>query len=217
MMQQFNLCSWLTADHVLCTAAVLTDPLMPVCGFPPAVTRAKKIDLQKKQTQRSVFRCNVFGDIGSGKSGFLQAFLGSNLMVNGNDAFWCIVWPQIIHKIFHNLPNVGFTVSRAIALRGTAIIRISFLHDMEFISYSAFTVHTFVSSSLSAKKQLKRNTNPTMPSAQLMFTARRNTFLWVILRELLEFLINEVIWCFFMLHLILFLIIGKKTIIYIYT
>uniref|UniRef100_A0A671V9A1 Mitochondrial Rho GTPase n=1 Tax=Sparus aurata TaxID=8175 RepID=A0A671V9A1_SPAAU len=44
------------------------------------VTRAKKIDLQKKQTQRSVFRCNVFGDIGSGKSGFLQAFLGSNLM-----------------------------------------------------------------------------------------------------------------------------------------
>uniref|UniRef100_A0A8C4DQ54 Mitochondrial Rho GTPase n=1 Tax=Dicentrarchus labrax TaxID=13489 RepID=A0A8C4DQ54_DICLA len=44
------------------------------------VTRDKKIDLQKKQTQRSVFRCNVFGDIGSGKSGFLQAFLGSNLM-----------------------------------------------------------------------------------------------------------------------------------------
>uniref|UniRef100_A0A8P4KK84 Mitochondrial Rho GTPase n=1 Tax=Dicentrarchus labrax TaxID=13489 RepID=A0A8P4KK84_DICLA len=52
-----------------------TDPLMAVC-----VTRDKKIDLQKKQTQRSVFRCNVFGDIGSGKSGFLQAFLGSNLM-----------------------------------------------------------------------------------------------------------------------------------------
>uniref|UniRef100_A0A665TTW9 Mitochondrial Rho GTPase n=1 Tax=Echeneis naucrates TaxID=173247 RepID=A0A665TTW9_ECHNA len=44
------------------------------------VTRDKKIDLQKKQTQRSVFRCNVFGDIGCGKSGFLQAFLGRNLM-----------------------------------------------------------------------------------------------------------------------------------------
>ncbi|KAK7929946.1 hypothetical protein WMY93_006341 [Mugilogobius chulae] len=44
------------------------------------VTRAKKIDLQKKQTQRNVFRCNVFGDVGSGKSGFLQAFLGRNLM-----------------------------------------------------------------------------------------------------------------------------------------
>lgn len=61
--------------------AVCTDPLMSVCGLPPAVTRDKKIDLQKKQTQRSVFRCNVFGDIGSGKSGFLQAFLGRNLMV----------------------------------------------------------------------------------------------------------------------------------------
>ncbi|XP_048103405.1 mitochondrial Rho GTPase 1b isoform X1 [Alosa alosa] len=44
------------------------------------VTRDKKIDLQKKQTQRNVFRCNVFGAIGSGKSGFLQAFLGRNLM-----------------------------------------------------------------------------------------------------------------------------------------
>ncbi|KAM4751234.1 mitochondrial Rho GTPase 1b isoform 3-T3 [Anableps anableps] len=44
------------------------------------VTRAKKIDLQKKQTQRNVFRCNVFGDMSSGKSGFLQAFLGRNLV-----------------------------------------------------------------------------------------------------------------------------------------
>uniref|UniRef100_A0A4W5Q8C2 Mitochondrial Rho GTPase n=1 Tax=Hucho hucho TaxID=62062 RepID=A0A4W5Q8C2_9TELE len=42
--------------------------------------RPEKIDLQKKQTQRSVFRCNIFGDSGSGKSGFLQAFLGRNLM-----------------------------------------------------------------------------------------------------------------------------------------
>uniref|UniRef100_A0A3P8UZJ1 Mitochondrial Rho GTPase n=1 Tax=Cynoglossus semilaevis TaxID=244447 RepID=A0A3P8UZJ1_CYNSE len=44
------------------------------------VTREKMMDLKKKQTQRSVFRCNVFGDFGSGKSGFLQAFLGRNLM-----------------------------------------------------------------------------------------------------------------------------------------
>uniref|UniRef100_A0A6Q2Z0Z9 Mitochondrial Rho GTPase n=1 Tax=Esox lucius TaxID=8010 RepID=A0A6Q2Z0Z9_ESOLU len=49
------------------------------------VTRDKKIDLQKKQTQRSVFRCNVFGDRGSGKSGFLQAFLGRNLVVSEDD------------------------------------------------------------------------------------------------------------------------------------
>uniref|UniRef100_A0A8C5BQT8 Mitochondrial Rho GTPase n=1 Tax=Gadus morhua TaxID=8049 RepID=A0A8C5BQT8_GADMO len=48
------------------------------------VTRDKKIDLQKRQTQRSVFRCNVFGDVCSGKSGFLQAFLGRNLMSQKN-------------------------------------------------------------------------------------------------------------------------------------
>lgn len=47
----------------------------------PAVTRDKKLDLQKKQTQRSVFHCKVFGDVGSGKSSFLQAFLGRNLRV----------------------------------------------------------------------------------------------------------------------------------------
>ncbi|XP_018612832.1 mitochondrial Rho GTPase 1-A isoform X2 [Scleropages formosus] len=43
------------------------------------VTRNKRIDLQKKQTQRSVFRCSVFGAKGSGKSGFLQGFLGRNI------------------------------------------------------------------------------------------------------------------------------------------
>uniref|UniRef100_A0A8C1DUI7 Mitochondrial Rho GTPase n=1 Tax=Cyprinus carpio carpio TaxID=630221 RepID=A0A8C1DUI7_CYPCA len=43
------------------------------------ITRNKRIDLQKKQTQRGVFRCNVLGARGSGKSGFLQAFLGRNL------------------------------------------------------------------------------------------------------------------------------------------
>uniref|UniRef100_A0A8C1UVA8 Mitochondrial Rho GTPase n=1 Tax=Cyprinus carpio TaxID=7962 RepID=A0A8C1UVA8_CYPCA len=46
------------------------------------ITRNKRIDLQKKQTSRSVFRCNVLGARGSGKSGFLQAFLGRNLAVS---------------------------------------------------------------------------------------------------------------------------------------
>uniref|UniRef100_A0A8C4QJ09 Mitochondrial Rho GTPase 2 n=1 Tax=Eptatretus burgeri TaxID=7764 RepID=A0A8C4QJ09_EPTBU len=44
------------------------------------VTRKKKIDLQKKQTQRNVFLCNLFGFKGVGKSAFLQAFLGKNLI-----------------------------------------------------------------------------------------------------------------------------------------
>jgi len=46
------------------------------------VTRDKKLDLQKKQTQRNVFRCHVFGLTGSGKTGFLQGFLGRNLVVS---------------------------------------------------------------------------------------------------------------------------------------
>ena len=46
------------------------------------MTRNKRIDLQKKQTQRSVFRCNILGGRGSGKSAFLQAFLGRNLQVS---------------------------------------------------------------------------------------------------------------------------------------
>uniref|UniRef100_A0A4W5N595 Mitochondrial Rho GTPase n=1 Tax=Hucho hucho TaxID=62062 RepID=A0A4W5N595_9TELE len=44
------------------------------------LTRNKRIDLQKKQTQRSVFRCNILGARGSGKTSFLQAFLGRNLL-----------------------------------------------------------------------------------------------------------------------------------------
>ncbi|XP_038632278.1 mitochondrial Rho GTPase 1-A isoform X2 [Scyliorhinus canicula] len=44
------------------------------------VTRDKKLDLQKKQTQRNVFQCNVIGMRNCGKTGILQGFLGRNLM-----------------------------------------------------------------------------------------------------------------------------------------
>ncbi|XP_016090978.1 mitochondrial Rho GTPase 1-A-like isoform X1 [Sinocyclocheilus grahami] len=44
------------------------------------VTRDKKLDLKKKQTQRNVFRGHAFGITGSGKTGFLQGFLGRNLV-----------------------------------------------------------------------------------------------------------------------------------------
>uniref|UniRef100_A0A8K9Y4W8 Ras homolog family member T2 n=1 Tax=Oncorhynchus mykiss TaxID=8022 RepID=A0A8K9Y4W8_ONCMY len=42
------------------------------------VTREKAVDLEKGQTQRSVFLCKVIGPRGTGKSAFLQAFLGRN-------------------------------------------------------------------------------------------------------------------------------------------
>uniref|UniRef100_UPI00358FA278 mitochondrial Rho GTPase 1-A-like isoform X3 n=1 Tax=Myxine glutinosa TaxID=7769 RepID=UPI00358FA278 len=42
------------------------------------VTKDKKIDLQKGQSQRNVFLCRVVGSRGAGKSSFLQTFLGHN-------------------------------------------------------------------------------------------------------------------------------------------
>uniref|UniRef100_A0A4W3KAT5 Mitochondrial Rho GTPase n=1 Tax=Callorhinchus milii TaxID=7868 RepID=A0A4W3KAT5_CALMI len=46
------------------------------------ITRDKKIDLQKRQTQRNVFQCNIIGMKNCGKTGILQGFLGRNLTVN---------------------------------------------------------------------------------------------------------------------------------------
>ncbi|KAL5018123.1 hypothetical protein ScPMuIL_003845 [Solemya velum] len=43
------------------------------------VTRDKKIDLEKRQTSRNVFRCHVLGAKGVGKTAFLQGVLGRNL------------------------------------------------------------------------------------------------------------------------------------------
>lgn len=43
------------------------------------VTREKRIDLEKGQTQRNVFLCKVIGPRGTGKTAFLQAFLGRNM------------------------------------------------------------------------------------------------------------------------------------------
>ncbi|XP_012694695.2 mitochondrial Rho GTPase 2 isoform X2 [Clupea harengus] len=44
------------------------------------VSREKALDLEKGQTQRSVFLCKVIGPKGTGKSSFLQAFLERNLV-----------------------------------------------------------------------------------------------------------------------------------------
>lgn len=45
------------------------------------VTREKRLDQEKGQTQRSVLMCKVLGARGVGKSAFLQAFLGHSLRV----------------------------------------------------------------------------------------------------------------------------------------
>uniref|UniRef100_A0A8C6LMW6 Mitochondrial Rho GTPase n=1 Tax=Nothobranchius furzeri TaxID=105023 RepID=A0A8C6LMW6_NOTFU len=80
------------------------------------VTRNKRIDLQKKQTQRSVFRCNILGAQGSGKSGFLQAFLGRNLqrrIREDHKSFYAInttyVYGQEKYLLLHEvMPDVDF-------------------------------------------------------------------------------------------------------------
>uniref|UniRef100_A0A4W6DV50 Ras homolog family member T1a n=1 Tax=Lates calcarifer TaxID=8187 RepID=A0A4W6DV50_LATCA len=94
-----------------CSLYVLAFPVI-------SVTRNKRIDLQKKQTQRSVFRCNVLGARGSGKSGFLQAFLGRNLQVGGNQledhkSFYAIsttyVYGQEKYLLLHEvMPDFDF-------------------------------------------------------------------------------------------------------------
>ncbi|TNN03989.1 mitochondrial Rho GTPase 2 [Takifugu flavidus] len=48
------------------------------------VTREKVVDLEKRQTQRSVFLCKVIGPRGTGKTAFLQAFLGRSSANMGN-------------------------------------------------------------------------------------------------------------------------------------
>uniref|UniRef100_A0A7N8YE50 Mitochondrial Rho GTPase n=1 Tax=Mastacembelus armatus TaxID=205130 RepID=A0A7N8YE50_9TELE len=52
------------------------------------VTREKEVDLEKRQTQRSVFLCKVIGPRGTGKTAFLQGFLGHNINKgNSSSAF----------------------------------------------------------------------------------------------------------------------------------
>ncbi|XP_036134765.1 mitochondrial Rho GTPase 2 isoform X1 [Molossus molossus] len=48
-------------------------------SHPPTVTREKRLDQEKGQTQRNVLLCKVVGACGVGKSAFLQAFLGRGL------------------------------------------------------------------------------------------------------------------------------------------
>ncbi|XP_061563742.1 mitochondrial Rho GTPase 2 [Cololabis saira] len=44
------------------------------------VTREKEKDLEKRQTQRTVFLCKVIGPRGTGKTAFLQSFVGRNVL-----------------------------------------------------------------------------------------------------------------------------------------
>uniref|UniRef100_A0A8D3C540 Mitochondrial Rho GTPase n=1 Tax=Scophthalmus maximus TaxID=52904 RepID=A0A8D3C540_SCOMX len=55
---------------------ILTEQESPISAI--TVTREKEVDLEKGQTQRSVFLCKVIGPRGTGKTAFLQAFVGNH-------------------------------------------------------------------------------------------------------------------------------------------
>uniref|UniRef100_M8BGI8 Mitochondrial Rho GTPase n=1 Tax=Aegilops tauschii TaxID=37682 RepID=M8BGI8_AEGTA len=54
------------------------------------ITRKRRVDRKKQQTQRNVFQCYVFGPKGSGKTALLQSFLGrqpSDALPTNSDRF----------------------------------------------------------------------------------------------------------------------------------
>uniref|UniRef100_A0A673K0H6 Ras homolog family member T1 n=1 Tax=Sinocyclocheilus rhinocerous TaxID=307959 RepID=A0A673K0H6_9TELE len=71
------------------------------------VTRDKKLDLQKKQTQRNVFRWHVFGITGSGKTGFLfvkkKYYAISTAHVYGQEKY------LLLHEFFPDLDFLSET------------------------------------------------------------------------------------------------------------
>ena len=57
----------------------------PLSGI--IVTRDKRVDLQKKQTSRNVFLCQLIGPRGAGKSTFMKGLLGRNLQEQAQQNF----------------------------------------------------------------------------------------------------------------------------------
>ncbi|XP_043860808.1 mitochondrial Rho GTPase 2 isoform X1 [Dromiciops gliroides] len=79
---QWTLVTYLNIHHCLEHLGYLGYPILCEQDSQThaiTVTREKKMDLEKGQTQRNVFLCKVIGAQGVGKSAFLQAFLGKNL------------------------------------------------------------------------------------------------------------------------------------------
>ncbi|NWR92111.1 MIRO2 GTPase, partial [Furnarius figulus] len=81
---QWTLMAYLDVRHCLECLGYLGYPILSEQDSQTqalTVTREKRIDLEKGQTQRNVFLCKVLGARGAGKSAFLQAFLGRSLAV----------------------------------------------------------------------------------------------------------------------------------------
>ncbi|XP_074014466.1 mitochondrial Rho GTPase 2 isoform X7 [Numenius arquata] len=84
---QWTLVAYLDVRHCLECLGYLGYPILSEQDSQTqalTVTREKRIDLEKGQTQRNVFLCKVLGARGAGKSAFLQAFLGRSLAQREN-------------------------------------------------------------------------------------------------------------------------------------
>uniref|UniRef100_A0A8C0IM06 Ras homolog family member T2 n=1 Tax=Chelonoidis abingdonii TaxID=106734 RepID=A0A8C0IM06_CHEAB len=96
---QWTLVSYLDVHHCLEYLGYLGYPIFSEHSSQTqaiTVTREKRIDLEKGQTQRNVFLCKVIGPRGTGKSAFLQAFLGRNLEESpGELSFYAINTVQV--------------------------------------------------------------------------------------------------------------------------
>nr|XP_033818923.1 mitochondrial Rho GTPase 2 isoform X1 [Geotrypetes seraphini] len=99
---QWTLVAYLDVHHCLEYLGYLGYPILTDQDSQTqaiTVTREKRIDLEKGQTQRNVFLCKVIGPRGTGKSAFLQAFLGRNMAAQkslpGELSFYAVNTVQI--------------------------------------------------------------------------------------------------------------------------
>uniref|UniRef100_A0AAY4AKP0 Mitochondrial Rho GTPase n=1 Tax=Denticeps clupeoides TaxID=299321 RepID=A0AAY4AKP0_9TELE len=75
---------------------ILTDQESQTTAI--TVSREKALDLEKGQTQRSVFLCKVIGPRGTGKSAFLQAFLGQSFTVRTRPSLYAVNTVQVANQ-----------------------------------------------------------------------------------------------------------------------
>ncbi|XP_013863632.1 mitochondrial Rho GTPase 2 isoform X2 [Austrofundulus limnaeus] len=84
---QWMLSAYLDVHRCLEHLGYLGYPILTEHGSQTSavtVTREKEVDLEKRQTQRTVFLCKVIGPRGTGKTAFLQSFVDRSILNKEN-------------------------------------------------------------------------------------------------------------------------------------
>lgn len=105
---------------------------LTVLTFPSfvTVTREKRLDLQKKQTMRSVYQCHVIGPRDAGKTTFCQGLLGRSLEVCSSPISVALGKMQNTKKwwnIFLQRCGTPFTLSQSLSCLTLSILSFIFL------------------------------------------------------------------------------------------